>query len=166
MKTLTISVIVAAILVFLSPHGALAFGDHFQPGQMRGGLSWDNVSAMEQGVLRFGAAFGVTVLRGIEIGYEQQFIVPKEGYESRSWGYLRLVPFSEWYINPFISARTGYYAYDGERRAFAGGLGGGFVMFIDKHFAFEASLFTQWVVHQASAIERQVDFDWRVTLYF
>lgn len=166
MKTLAIAAFFATILAVLPSRCVLASEGHFLPGQMRGGLSWDNVSAMEQGVLRFGAAFGVTVLRGLEIGYEQQFIVPKEGYESRSWGYLRLVPFPEWYINPFISARTGYYAYDSDRRAFAGGLGGGLVMFIDKHFAFEASLFTQWVVHQTSATERQVDFDWRVTLYF
>ncbi|NMB77053.1 MAG: hypothetical protein GYA21_18225 [Myxococcales bacterium] len=161
MKTMT-----SILLLTLISASAGASEGHFLPGQMRGGLSWDNVSAMEQGILRFGAAFGVTVMRGLEVGYEQQFIVPKDGYESRSWGYLRLVPFSEWYVNPFLSARTGYYAYDNDRKAFAGGVGGGLIMFIDRHFAFEASLFTQWVVHGNMPTERQVDFDWRVTLYF
>ncbi|MBW1811360.1 MAG: hypothetical protein JRJ87_24440 [Deltaproteobacteria bacterium] len=140
--------------------------EHFYLGEARSSLSWDNISAMETGVLKFGGSAGIHVLNGIEVGFEQQFIVPVEiGTQARSWGYLRVVPFRNWYISPFFAARVGYYFLP-ENDAVGVGGGCGAVMFVDDHIAFEASLFYQAVFHPLLPIERQTEFDWRVVIFF
>jgi hypothetical protein len=117
-----------ALLTLTIPAAARERVEHFTPGEFRGTLSWDNISAMETGVLKFGGSAGIHIATGIEVGCEQQFIIPGDtGTESRSWGFIR---------------------------------------FVHKNLAFEASLFTQWVFFPTSESERQVEFDWRVVLYF
>jgi hypothetical protein len=139
---------------------------HFGFGEMRTTLSWDNISAMETGVLKFGGSAGIHVFNGVEVGFEQAFIMPPElGTESRSWAYLRVVPFRDWLVNPFLAARVGYYVLPDEQ-ALGVGAGCGLVMFVSDNIAFEASLFTQAVMHPESPVERQTEFDWRVVLYF
>jgi hypothetical protein len=155
----------AVLLIGLYSYSANA-KDHFLPGEIRASLSWDNISAMRDGVLRFGGSAGITLSRGIEIGLEQQFIVPLSGMESRSWASVRFMPFKEWMINPFLAARAGYYHFLKDRSALAAGAGGGFVIFMDDHFAFEGSLYTQWVRYPTAELERQTDFDWRVIVFF
>jgi hypothetical protein len=140
--------------------------EHFISGEFRTSLSWDSITAMELGVLKFGAGAGVHLVNGVEVGVEQQFIVPPEsGTESRSWAYVRLVPFRDWPVVPFLSARVGYY-YLPDRDAVGVGAGCGAVMFIDDYLAFEASLFTQGVFSPAGTAERQTEFDLRVVLFF
>jgi hypothetical protein len=155
-----------ALLTLTAPVAAQEKIEHFTPGEFRGTLSWDNISAMETGVLKFGGSAGIHIATGIEVGYEQQFIVPREtGSESRSWAYIRFVPFRNWPINPFVLARAGYYFLPDED-APAVGVGCGVVLFVHKNLAFEASLFTQWVFPPLAESERQLEFDWRVVLYF
>ena len=121
---------------------------------------------MELGVLKFGGSAGIHVVNGIEVGYEQQFIVPNDsGTESRSWAYVRFVPFRHWPVNPFLSARVGFYVLP-DQNAPAAGAGCGAVVFANRYLAFEASLFTQWVFHPEGQTDRQTEFDWRVVLYF
>jgi hypothetical protein len=140
--------------------------EHFEAGELRGSLSWDNISAVETGVLRFGGSAGIHVLNGIEVGFEQQFIVPPDvAPESRSWGYVRVVPFRDWPINPFLATRVGFYHLP-DSQAPALGAGCGAVMFVDNYLAFEASLFSQAVFHLTGATERQTEFDWRMVLFF
>lgn len=140
--------------------------EHFAAGEFRAGLFWDNVSAMETRVFRFGGLVGIHLKDGIEVGLEQQFIVPPGvAYESRSWGYLRVVPFRGWPINPFVAARAGYYLLP-DRNAVGLGAGFGAVMFVDSHFAFDASLFTQGVFLPAGPPQRQTEFDWHLTIFF
>jgi len=140
--------------------------EHFVAGEVRFGLSWDNISAMHDGILKFGGAAGVHVLNGLELGYEQQFIVPDQAStESRSWGYVRLVPFRNWPINPFVAMRFGYYLLPEEGAVALGG-GGGAVLFVDNHFAFEASIFSQAVFSRIKPVEQQMDVDWRVVIFF
>lgn len=155
-------------IVFFFPAVAVAEDpiDHFTAGEMRASLSWDSVSAMETHVLRFGASAGVHVTNGFEIGLEQQFIVPpKSGRESRSWSYLRVVPFRDWVVSPFIAARAGYYLAS-DRNAVGLGAGIGAVMFIDRHFAFEASFYTQGVLSQVVSAVNENELDWRVIVFF
>jgi hypothetical protein len=155
-------------VVFFLPSIAAAEDppDHFTVGEIRASLSWDSISAMETGVLRFGASAGVHIKDGFEIGAEQQFIVPpKSGRESRSWSYIRIVPFRDWVVSPFIAARAGYYLMS-DHNAFGLGAGLGAVMFIDRHFAFEASLYTQGVFSQAVSPLSENEFDWRMIVFF
>jgi hypothetical protein len=156
-----------ALVILASPSGALADRvEHFVKGEIRGSLSWDNISAMESGVLKFGGAAGVHIANGIEVGYEQQFIVvPEQSPEGRSWGTLRMVPFRRWPVNPFLAVRLGYHFLP-DQNAPALGAGCGAVLFVGRYLAFEASLFTQAVFHPAGTTERQTDFDWRVVLFF
>jgi hypothetical protein len=121
---------------------------------------------METGVLKFGGSAGIYIAAGVEVGYEQQFIVPQEtGTETRSWAYIRFVPFRNWPVNPFLLVRAGYYFLpDHDAPALGGGCG--VVLFVHRNLAFEASLFTQWVFPPVAEPERQVEFDWRVVLYF
>jgi hypothetical protein len=155
-----------ALLTLTAPVAAQEKIEHFTPGEIRGTLSWDNISAMETGVLKFGGSAGIHIATGIEVGYEQQFIVPREtGSESRSWAYIRFVPFRNWPINPFVLGRAGYYFLP-DQDAPALGVGCGLVLFVHKNLAFEASLFTQWVFPPLAESERQIEFDWRVVLYF
>lgn len=177
MKENTMKVILTTIaLLTLTAPFAVPFGaapvaaqekiEHFTPGEFRGTLSFDNISAMETGVLKFGGSAGIHIATGIEVGYEQQFIVPREtGSESRSWAYIRFVPFRNWPINPFLLGRAGYYFLPDED-APALGVGCGAVLFVHKNLAFEASLFTQWVFPPLAESQRQIEFDWRVVLYF
>ncbi len=140
--------------------------EHFLKGEFRGGLSWDSISAMETGVLKFGGTAGLFVANGIEVGIEQQFIVPpNSGTEQRSWSYIRYVPFPNWPIVPFVSARAGFYVVQ-ERDMAAVSAGVGAVMFIDSHFAFEATLFTQSVMSSRGLSDQQTEFDWRLVLYY
>lgn len=143
--------------------------EHFVQGEFRGSLSWDSISAMELGVLKFGAGGGIHVVNGVEVGVEQQFIVPPEAdSESRSWLTLRLVPFRDWPVVPFLSARAGYYHLP-DSNAVGLGAGGGAIVFVDSYLAFEASLYTQGVfsVEQgAGTAERQTEFDLRVVLFY
>ena len=140
--------------------------EHFYFGEARSSLSWDNISAMETGVLKFGGSAGIHVLNGIEVGFEQQFIVPVETEtQARSWGYVRVVPFRDWYVSPFFVARAGYYFLP-DNDAVGAGAGCGAVMFVDDNIAFEASLFYQAVFHPELPIERQTEFDWRVVIFF
>ncbi len=140
--------------------------EHFVKGEFRGGLSWDSISAMETGVLKFGGTAGLFISNGIEVGIEQQFIVPpNSSSQKRSWGYIRYVPFRSWPIVPFLSARAGFYVLPEQDMA-AVGAGVGAVMFIDSHFAFEATLFTQSVMNSRGTSEQQTEFDWRLVLYY
>jgi hypothetical protein len=140
--------------------------DTFQRGQVRGGINWDDVSAMQGGVLRFGGEVGVFLWNGFEVGYEQQFIVaPGSGTEARSWIYARLVPFRAWPVNPFVAVRTGFYALS-DAEAGALGMGGGLVFFLDRHYAFELSLFGQGVFLPSGQVERQTDLSTRLVVYF
>ena len=155
-----------ALLMLAMPAAAQEKVEHFTPGEFRATLSWDNISAMETGVLKFGGSAGIHIATGIEVGYEQQFIVPQEiGTESRSWAYIRFVPFRNWPINPFLLARAGYYWLP-DQDAPALGAGCGAVLFVHRNLAFEASLFTQWIFPPEGRSQRQVEFDWRVVLYF
>ncbi len=155
-----------ALLMLAVPAAAQERIEHFTPGEFRGTLSWDNISAMETGVLKFGGSAGIHIATGIEVGCEQQFIIPGDtGTESRSWAYIRFVPFRNWPVNPFLLARAGYYFLP-DHDAPALGAGCGAVLFVHKNLAFEANLFTQWVFFPMSESERQVEFDWRVVLYF
>jgi hypothetical protein len=158
-----------AVLAFLSaPAGSAAAEpvEHFVQGELRGSLSWDSLSAMDRGVLKFGGAAGIYVLNGIELGFEQQFIVPSgPGPEGRSWAYLRAVPFRRWPLVPFVSLRAGYYLLP-EKDAAAVGAGLGLVMFIDRHFAIEATLFTQAAFAPRGDTTRQTEFDTRLVLYY
>lgn len=160
---------IALMIMMTAPAAAEEASDpteHFLTGEFRGSLSWDNISAMETGVLKFGGSAGIHILNGIEIGAEQQFIVdPMARSVGRSWGYIRAVPFRNWPVNPFVAARLGYY-FQPDRDAVALGAGFGAVMFVDHYLAFEASLFTQAVFHPAGSSERQTEFDWRVVLFF
>lgn len=140
--------------------------EHFVQGEMRVGLSWDNVSAMESGLLKFGGSYGLYILNGIELGFEQQFIVPpNSGSEGRSWGYLRAVPFRNWPVIPFVSVRAGYYDLP-EQDAAAAGAGVGAVLFVDANFAFEATAFAQLVINPRGQLQRQTEIDWRMVIYF
>jgi hypothetical protein len=155
-------------IVFFLPAVAAAEDtpEHFAAGEMRASLSWDSISAMETKVLRFGASAGIHVKNGFEIGLEQQFVVPpKNGHESRSWSYLRVVPFRDWVVSPFISARAGYYLMP-DRNAVGLGAGLGAVMFIDRHFAFEVSFYTQGVFSQVASPVLENELDWRVIVFF
>ena len=51
-----------------APAAAQEKVEHFTPGEFRGTLSWDNISAMETGVLKFGGSAGVHIATGIEVG--------------------------------------------------------------------------------------------------
>jgi hypothetical protein len=140
--------------------------EHFVQGEMRAGLSWDNILAMETGLLKFGGSYGLYVLNGIELGFEQQFIVPpNSGAEARSWGYLRAVPVRDWPVTPFVCVRAGYYDLP-EDSAAALGAGLGLVMFVDSTFAFEATGFAQAVIDPRGGVNRQTEFDWRMVVYF
>lgn len=140
--------------------------EHFDRGELRASLSWDNILAMETGIYKFGASAGVHIVNGLELGLEQQFIVPPEtGAESRTWAYARLVPFRSWPVSPFVSPRVGYYNLDG-RSAAALGAGVGAVMFVSEHMAFEVSAYAQWVLRGAQGPERQLDFDWRMVIFY
>ena len=139
--------------------------EHFNRGELRASLSWDNILAMETGIYKFGASAGVHIVNGLELGMEQQFILPPEnGAESRTWTYVRLVPFRTWTVSPFVSPRLGYYNLDGHHAA-AAGVGVGAVMFVSEHMAFEVSAYTQWVFRGAGQPERQLDFDWRMVIF-
>lgn len=139
--------------------------EHFNQGELRASLSWDNILAMETGSYKFGASAGVHLINGLELGMEQQFILPPEsGAESRTWSYVRLVPLRRWTVSPFLSPRVGYYNLDG-RHAAAVGAGVGAVMFVSEHMAFEVSAYTQWVFRGAGQPERQLDFDWRMVIF-
>jgi hypothetical protein len=165
-KLFALSVVLCALTLSASASDKAGSKEHFSPGEVRVSLSWDNVSAMESRLLRFGGAAGVHVLNGIEIGIEQQFIVPPATkYESRSWGYVRAVPFPSWVVSPFLSARAGYYILP-EKNAVGLGAGIGAVTFLDDHFAFEVSLNSQKVVHEIAPASRQMDFDTRVIVFF
>lgn len=155
------------ILMSLPAPAVLADDDaHFAQGEVRAGLMWDNLSAMETGVLKFGGTAGVYVANGVEVGFEQQFIVPPNSTsETRSWGYIRAVPFRDWWITPFLSARAGYYSLP-EQDAAAVGVGFGAVMFVDKYFAFEATLYHQLLVDPRGVSGRQTELDWRLVLYY
>jgi hypothetical protein len=155
-----------ALLMMTTTATAQEKVEHFTTGEFRGTLSWDSISAMETGVLKFGGSAGIHIANGIEVGYEQQFILPREtGTESRAWAYIRFVPFRDWPVNPFLLARAGYYFLPNQDAPALGG-GCGAVLFVHRNLAFEASLFTQWVFPPAGASERQVEFDWRAVLYF
>jgi hypothetical protein len=138
----------------------------FVQGQVRGGLSWDNISAMETGVLRFGGTAGVFVVNGLELGYEQQFIVPPGSRtEARSWLFLRVMPFRVFPLAPFAAVRVGYYGLP-EDDAGSFGAGAGAILFLDRHFALELSVFVQGVFFPTGQVERQTDFDTRAVIYF
>lgn len=140
--------------------------EHFGSGEFNGSLSWDGISAVETGVYRFGGSAGLFVLNGLEIGYDQQFIMPPgAATESRSWGFVRLVPFRHWLVAPFVAVRFGYY-YLPDANAAAVGAGCGATFFVSRHIAFEASLYTQAVFHPLTAVERQTELDTRFVLYF
>ncbi len=140
--------------------------EHFIAGQVRAGLNWDNISAMETGVLKFGGTAGIFVVNGLELGYEQLFVVPpEEGSQSRSYGYMRVVPFRSWPINPFFSMQVGYFSLP-DVDALSLGTGLGLVMFIDRYFAFEARITAQSVFHPQKSNEDLIDFDWRFVVYF
>ena len=140
--------------------------EHFTRGEFRGSLFWDNISAMELGILKFGGSAGIHVLNGIEVGYQQQFIVPTADMtQIQSWGYVRLVPFRDWVVNPFLATRVGHYFLP-EKDAPAVGAGCGAVFFVDRHLAFEASVFAQIVLHPAKSAERQTEFNWGLVLFF
>lgn len=140
--------------------------EHFGAGELRASLSWDSILAMETGIYKFGASAGVHVVGSLELGLEQQFLVPPAtGAESRTWAYARLVPFRDWPLSPFISPRVGTYHRD-QRWAAAVGIGAGAVMFVSDHLAFEVSMYTQWVLRSQAGPERQLDFDWRLVLFY
>ncbi len=140
--------------------------EHFRSGEFNGSLSWDGISAVETGVYRFGGSAGMFLLNGFEIGYEQQFIMPPgESTESRSWGFVRLVPFRDWPAAPFLAVRLGYY-YLPDANAAATGIGCGATVFVSSHIAFEASIYTQLVFHPQTPVEHQTEFDTRFVLYF
>ena len=139
---------------------------HFVQGELRAGLSWDNLSAMNSGVLKFGGTAGIYVANGIELGFEQQFVVPPNSTsQTRSWGYLRAVPFRDLPVTPFVSLRAGYFTMP-EESASAVGAGVGTIFFVDDYFAFEASVFTQLVVDPRGDVTRQTELDWRLVLYY
>ncbi|HOX44100.1 MAG TPA: hypothetical protein PK668_10910 [Myxococcota bacterium] len=162
-----------ALLGLAAPMGAASESDDqgdppecFFQGQLRGGLSWDNVSAMETGVLRFGGTAGVFVVNGLELGYEQQFIVPPSSRaEARSWLFLRFMPFRVFPLAPFAAVRAGYYGLP-EDDAGSFGAGAGAILFLDRHFALEVSMFVQGVFFPTGKVERQTDFDTRAVIYF
>lgn len=140
--------------------------ENFSAGQVRAGLSWDNISAMETGELRFGGTAGIYVLNGLELGYEQLFVVPpEEDSQSRNYGYLRIVPFRSWPVNPFVSVQVGY-IFMSDMDAISLGSSIGLVMFIDKHFAFEARFTGQGVFQTGRSTEQLADLDWRFVAYF
>jgi len=146
--------------------GATEQVEHFTSGEFNGSLSWDGISAIETGVYRFGGSAGLFLLNGLEVGYEQQFIMPPgTATESRSWGFVRLVPFRSWPVAPFLAVRLGYY-YLPDKNAAATGVGCGATVFVSSHIAFEASLYAQFVFHPLAPIERQTEFDTRFVLYF
>jgi hypothetical protein len=158
--------ILSVVVFFPAIAAADVNPEHFTTGEMRASLSWDSVSAMETKVLRFGASVGIHIKNGFEIGFEQQFIVPpKSSSESRSWSYIRLVPFRNWAVSPFIAARAGYYLAS-EHDAVGLGAGIGAVIFIDRHFAFEASFYTQGVFSQVASPRNENELDCRVIVFF
>jgi len=140
--------------------------EHFTSGEFNGTLSWDSISAVESGIYRFGGSAAWFVLDGVAVGYEQQFVMPRgEQLESRSWGFVRLVPFRDWPLAPFLALRLGYY-YLPDTGAAAAGFGCGFTVFLSKHVAFEASFRTQLVFHPQTEMEHQQEVDTHFALYF
>jgi hypothetical protein len=164
--TLVFSVLLLVPALPASPAVSAAGVDHFEAGEIRAGLMWDTVSAADSGVLRFGGSAGIHVLDGLELGYEQHFVVPHgDDSQVHTYGYLRAVPFRDWPVHPFVALRAGWF-YAHERQAPAAGLGCGAVMFIDRHFAFEARLFGQAIFLPGHTTERRTSLDWRLVLYF
>jgi hypothetical protein len=140
--------------------------EHFTAGEFRGGLSWDNISAMEMGVYRFGATAGIYIKNGLELGVEQQFIVKDfADAQSRTWSYARFVPFRAWALSPYVSARMGYFARP-DKDAFAFGGGAGLVYFLDRHFAFEFSIFGQRIYDFTAVKSFESEFDCRFVGFF
>ena len=106
------------------------------------------------------------VLNDLEIGFEQQFIMPdQEDTHKKSFGYFRYIPFRNWVVAPFIGARAGW-MFLPETDAAVFGAGFGATFFASEHIAFEGRVYYQMVTYTAGMVERQVEFDWRVVLYF
>jgi hypothetical protein len=140
--------------------------EHFTKGEIHAGLSWDNISAMEAGIYKFGGSAGVHVVNGVELGFEQQFVVPREqGAQKKSYGYLRWIPFRNWVVAPFVGLRTGL-MFHPEENALVFGAGVGATYFASRNIAFEGRIYHQAEYFSSGMIERQTEFDWRVVLYF
>lgn len=165
-RTVCSMVLLLTWVPWAAASGPRGSSPHFVQGELRAGLSWDNLSAMNSGVLKFGGTAGIYLANGIELGFEQQFVVPPNSTsQTRSWGYLRVVPFRDLPITPFVSLRAGYFTMP-EESASAVGAGLGAVFFIDDYFAFEASLCTQLVIDPRGGVTRQTALDWRLVLYY
>lgn len=162
-------VVCATVLFFALPGPARAGKydiEHFVSGEFKGTLSWDSISAVEDDTYRFGGSAAWFLLNGLALGYEQQFVLPRgRQIESRSWGVIRLVPFRHWPLAPFVSLRLGYY-YQPDSGAAATGLACGFVAFLSRHLAFEASFRNQLVFHPQTEMEYQQEVVTRFALYF
>lgn len=153
-------------ILLSAPAMAAGGADHFAAGEIRAGLMWDTISARQSGVLRFGGSAGIHVLDGVEIGYEQQFVVPPgSASQAHTYGYLRAVPFRHWPIHPFVALQAGY-SFREDRQAPTAGLVCGAALFIDHHFAFEARLLSRAVFLPGRTTEGRLKLDWRLVLYF